>query len=563
MHKVFGIRHHGPGSARRLKNALESWEPDLILIEGPAEADQLVSFLSESDLEPPVAVLVYDPKEPKIASFYPFAAFSPEWVAMEYASQNALPVRFIDLSPGQYWPTTESSVPRSGPHPLQLIAQLAGYPSGEKWWDEVVESLPEEEDHFAALLELMREARIHAELSQASDPRTLRREAMMRKQIRAALKGGYQRIAVVCGAYHAPVLDKLGPAKNDNALLKGMKRRKMLATWIPWTYERLAFESGYGAGVLSPSWYELMYAYPESEWGQRWLSQAAVYFREEGLHVSSAQVIDAVQLAQNLALLRGRKQASLGDLQESLISVFDQGSEERLQWVHERLIIGQKRGSIPASSPTFPLQKDIQLQQKSLRLKVLAEAKEIILDLRKEFDQRKSHFLHRLRILDIDWGETQVVSKHEGTFREIWKLEWRPECELQIVAAASWGNTVQQAAENRLNQGLQETQTIAELAASLEKVFLADLRALFPILIQKLSEQSSLSRAVAPLLEIVPPLVNIYRYGNVREHQEFEIDHLIKGLVPRLCIGLEDACRQLDDELAETRFSQVQNVHAS
>ncbi|MEL6653900.1 MAG: DUF5682 family protein, partial [Bacteroidota bacterium] len=217
MHKVFGIRHHGPGSARRLKNALESWEPDLILIEGPAEADQLVSFLSEPDLEPPVAVLVYDPKEPKIASFYPFAAFSPEWVAMEYASQNALPVRFIDLSPGQYWPTKESSVPRSGPHPLQLIAQLAGYPSGEKWWDEVVESLPEEEDHFAALLELMREARIHAELSQASDPRTLRREAMMRKQIRVALKGGYQRIAVVCGAYHAPVLDKLGPAKNDNS----------------------------------------------------------------------------------------------------------------------------------------------------------------------------------------------------------------------------------------------------------------------------------------------------------------------------------------------------------
>jgi hypothetical protein len=35
---LFGIRHHGPGSARRLVEALDALEPVAVLIEGPADA---------------------------------------------------------------------------------------------------------------------------------------------------------------------------------------------------------------------------------------------------------------------------------------------------------------------------------------------------------------------------------------------------------------------------------------------------------------------------------------------------------------------------------------------
>ncbi|MGV9482406.1 DUF5682 family protein, partial [Gordonia aichiensis] len=44
--RVFGIRHHGPGSARSLRQALEEFGPDAILIEGPADADPLVGFVA-------------------------------------------------------------------------------------------------------------------------------------------------------------------------------------------------------------------------------------------------------------------------------------------------------------------------------------------------------------------------------------------------------------------------------------------------------------------------------------------------------------------------------------
>ena len=40
MLTVFGIRHHGAGSATSLRKALAELEPDCILIEGPPDADE-------------------------------------------------------------------------------------------------------------------------------------------------------------------------------------------------------------------------------------------------------------------------------------------------------------------------------------------------------------------------------------------------------------------------------------------------------------------------------------------------------------------------------------------
>ena len=51
----------------------------------------------------------------------------------------------------------------------------------------------------------------------------------MRRCIRGAIKEGFDRIAVVCGAWHAPVLTadalKENPAKADDEVLKGLAGR--------------------------------------------------------------------------------------------------------------------------------------------------------------------------------------------------------------------------------------------------------------------------------------------------------------------------------------------------
>jgi len=90
---IFPIRHHGPGSARSLEHALSQFNPDVVLVEGPSDADSVLPFLAQADLRPPVALLGYVNDDPARAAFWPFAVFSPEFVALRWAARaGAMPL---------------------------------------------------------------------------------------------------------------------------------------------------------------------------------------------------------------------------------------------------------------------------------------------------------------------------------------------------------------------------------------------------------------------------------------------------------------------------------------
>ena len=80
--RVFGVRHHGPGSARALAAALDAYAPDCVLIEGPADADKLIGWAADPAMNPPVALLAWQTDRPANAAFWPMAVFSPEWQAL-------------------------------------------------------------------------------------------------------------------------------------------------------------------------------------------------------------------------------------------------------------------------------------------------------------------------------------------------------------------------------------------------------------------------------------------------------------------------------------------------
>ncbi len=63
-------------------------------------------------MRPPVALLVYAPDEPRVATFYPFAEFSPEWVALRWALEHGIPARFIDLSAGAQFAVAKAEFER-------------------------------------------------------------------------------------------------------------------------------------------------------------------------------------------------------------------------------------------------------------------------------------------------------------------------------------------------------------------------------------------------------------------------------------------------------------------
>ena len=48
-----GSGDHGPGSARRVRERLEALRPDLILVEGPPEAEELLGQVAREGMKPP------------------------------------------------------------------------------------------------------------------------------------------------------------------------------------------------------------------------------------------------------------------------------------------------------------------------------------------------------------------------------------------------------------------------------------------------------------------------------------------------------------------------------
>jgi hypothetical protein len=553
---VLGVRHHGPGSARSTVRSLQQLEPDLVLVEGPPDAQRLIPLVTMAGMRPPVALVIYPPERPRLGVFYPFATFSPEWNALRYGLNRDIPVRFCDL------PQAISLAEPHEPHgaaeeelgdPVRMLAQAAGEDDPERWWERLVEQRADDADVFKAVTEAMAAVR---ETLPAPPVGELRREAHMRQAIRQGQREGFSRIAVVCGAWHAPALESLPPRKADETLLRGLKRIKVEATWVPWTASRLTYASGYGAGVESPAWYRHLWETNGDV--TSWLAAAARLLRDEDLDASPAQVVDAVRLAEALAALRGRPLPSLSEVSEATLSVLCGGEPARLTLIHKKLVVGEEMGGLPDGVPAIPLQRDLEVQARHLRLRAEADERMLDLDQRQPHQLQQSRFLHRLRILGIDWGRLQPPPPGRlGTFHEFWLLRWRPEAVLQMVEAGVYGNTVADAANVRAVERAEQTTDLGRTAALIEMALLADLDAAIPRLVTLLGVRSAESTDVSQMLRALPALVSTLRYGDVRRTDTGALTGVLRALAGRITAGLAPACASLDDEAAQSLSAEI------
>lgn len=549
---ILGIRHHGPGSASRVKSFLEELKPDIILVEGPPEADGMLQWVAHKDLVPPVALLCYQPDDPQKSVFYPFAEFSPEWQAIKYALQQNIHVRFMDL-PAGIQSALKTETIQSGTeeipatpfkNPLSYLSDAAGFVDEERWWEHTFEYRNSHEEVFEAVAEAMQALR--ETMPERESPLEQMREAYMRKVIKQAEKEMFHTIAVVCGAWHVPALLDKVTQKQDNELLKNLPKVKTECTWIPWTFNRLSFYSGYGAGINSPGWYNHLWQHPTDD-GTRWMANVAQVFRAKKMDTSVAHIIEAVSLANSLASLRGLPRVGLEELNEATVSVLCNGESILLNLVNEELTVGHVIGSVPLDIPKPPLQVDIEKLQKKLRLPATADFKDYTLDLRKEMDLERSLFLHRLIILGIPWGTSQYTSG-KGTFKEQWRLQWDPEYSVGIIERGNLGNTVLAAASKGQLNKAESAKDIKELSTLLEQSIPAELPEVIGLLLEKLNNMAAASADVIELMEVIPGLITVARYGNVRKTDSTIVLNIINSMVARICISLPNACVAIDDD---------------
>lgn len=578
---LLGVRHHGPGSARAVRGALEAAEPRVLLVEGPPEADAVVGLAAHEEMRPPVALLAHaagsggrgNQGERSLAAFWPLAGFSPEWVAIRWALARGVPVRFIDLPAANSLALAAEQASGTSPaaepeeftsDPLAALAEAAGHEDAERWWEDAVEHLggPDTDrplQLFAELEEAM--AALRADAGRLARRDALR-EAHMRLRIREARKEfAPERTAVVCGAWHVPALRERATATADRSLLKGLPKVKAAVTWVPWTHRRLTRRSGYGAGISSPGWYAHLHAVPDRP-VERWLTRVAALLREEDVGAASpAHVIEAVRLAQALAALRGRPLAGLDETTEAVRSVLCGGSDVPLALVHDRLTVGDVLGEIPQGAPAVPLQHDLERRQRTLRLKPSPESREHEFDLRREVDAERSRLLHRLGLLGIEWGRPRTPRAGTGTFRESWVLRWEPELSVRTAEAGMWGTTVREAAETRASARAAEADDLAELAELAERVLRAALPGALPRVTRALADRAALESEVGRLASALPALVRAVRYGDVRGSDPASLAAVAYAVADRVRTGLPSACSGLDAQGAAQLRTHLDAAH--
>ncbi len=616
MIHILGIRHHGPGSARNVKAFLEELKPDIVLVEGPPEADALLQYATHEDLVPPVAILAYQTDNIQQSVYYPFAEFSPEWQAIQYARKANIHVRFMDL-PLTHWMAMketggsgekgvgsseeavvikeeekvgsseeaaetkeeeggeekerglyvadddaakgQGSMALPKKNPIHYLAEADGFQDEEKWWETMFEHRLDNEEIFAAVNEAMQALR--EAFTKEDDQRELLREAWMRKMVRQAEKEMFQNIAVICGAWHAPALTNMPKAKEDNDLLKGLPKTRIECTWIPWTYDRLSMYSGYGAGIESPGWYGHVWQHPTDD-GTLWMAKVAALFRQHQMDTSVAHVIEAVRLAESLAALRNMPKAGLSELNEATLSVLCNGEALMMDLINKELIVSNRIGSVPEEIPKPPLQVNIEKIQKSLRLPATADFKDYMLDLRKDNDLERSIFLHRLQLLGIHWGTKSLVSG-KGTFKEQWRLQWDPSFVINIIEKGVWGNTLEEASNAWLIHQCNEETSLQQIAELLQQVIPADLSNAAKAIAQHIQDVAAATNDIIQLVAVLPGLAGIMRYGNVRKTDAEMVRHIVESMITRVCIGLPIACCGIDEATAGKLTEDCSSINHS
>ncbi len=256
--------------------------------------------------------------------------------------------------------------------------------------------------------------------------------------------------------------------------------------------------------------------------------------------------------------MRGRPRPGLREVLDAADAVM--GS---VDLVRTELVIGDALGTVPDGAPQVPLARDLARAQKTARLKPVAATKTVEIDLRTPTGRRKSHLLHRLLALGVPWGVPDEGRGSSGTFRETWRVAWEPELSVRLVERSGYGSTVESAATARLIERGREATGLAELVGVLESGLFADLPDAVAPSVRRLADRAATDPDVGRLMDVVVPLANALRYGDVRGTDATALADVFDGIVVRVLAGLVPACASLDDDAAARMVERLTAVQTA
>lgn len=522
----YPVRHHSPVCAWHLERAMERYQPELVLVEGPENANDLISILASPETRAPVALYyayrddagILRAAEPSgdelppdsYACYYPFLDQSPELAALRLAERMGIPARFMDLSYGEILAATQAGVGLRkeeaaasyandsylAPELLwKRVCEKTGTRDFEEFWERYYES----RGFSLSTEEFVRQMNAWCLLARENTPRLemgadgcLVRESHMARRIQEA-RQSYGRILVVAGGFHLWGL--LHPEKEPGDRPQIPRDSQ---TVYPVRYSEPAADalSGYASGMPAPAFYRKLWKRlheegtdPTDAWSSAVLDtivRCGRRLRAKGEIISAYDEQCALQQARGLAVLRSKEAPGLYELQDCVLSAFVKGEAnlagcEPLRLLRE-INTGNRVGSLCRSDLVPPLVQDFARQCKKYRLRQdSADRQEVTLEIFSKTRHRaESRFLHQSMFLDSgyakrDKGPDLLGGTGRNLIREHWVCQWSAGVETALVEHAVWGSTVAEASAQLLRRRLTETVRAVDGARLLAQGFLMGL----------------------------------------------------------------------------------------
>ncbi|EPX60160.1 hypothetical protein D187_002246 [Cystobacter fuscus DSM 2262] len=549
---VVGVRHHSPACARLVVHTLETVRPRHVLIEGPVDMNPRLEELLLPH-EPPLAVFsAWRDEERTQASWTPFCAYSPEWVALTRGHAAGAQVRFMDLPA---WDKAFEGVrnrysdgERRTARAIEALCQKLGLEGMDALWDHLFEQ-PLGMDVLAERLRVYFDSLRGEE--EASE-RDTQREAFMLTHVEAALARDDGPVVVVCGGFHAPVLAR-AQARPGAGFPPVPSHPSAKSYLVPYSFRRLDSFAGYESGMPSPAFYQALWESGAEAAPGLLLREAVGRLRGRGQHVSSADLIAASVMAEGLARLRGHAVLSRTDLLDGLASALVKESlDVALPWTGRgvpspdthpllaevlRAFSGERTGRLSPLTPRPPLLTDVEHTLHAHGLTPGPSPRTVRLELREPGDVERGRVLHRLRVLGLP-GFTRnsgPTFPTEPVLQESWTVAPAEDFLSWVIEASGWGATLEQAATARLEEALlQAGPNLERLTLLLAESFFIGAKHLARRVLTAVAAQAGNEPDLARLGAALERLLAIWRHDVLLGAQgSAEVGQLLAAAVER------------------------------
>ena len=499
----FPIRHHSPACSYHLLQAIQHYQPDCILVEGPENAEKFISVLTDENTVLPVAFYYFYKDSGKYISqdaedykcYYPFLSASPEYNALCFAVRNNIDCRFIDLPYGEILiHTAENKGLRkiseqqnynddrylSENRFFQSLCEKTGMRSFEEFWENFfeIDALSEDTKSFVEKMYtycyLTRQNTSDAE--RESDGCHIR-EKFMAENIRKAMET-HKRVLVVTGGFHSYGLYQLlhSVKKPKKIRLHKFDEKTQNVYAIAYSFEAADALNGYASGMQNPYFYDCVWknirintanqekmesAYKDTV--LELLLQCAKQSAKESLLITMADISSAVTMYEGLALLRNKKVAGLYELYDSVQSCFIKGevnaSSDIPLKILRRLATGDKIGKLCETAEKIPLITDFENTARKLRLKIESVTEqEIELDIfSKKVHMETSRFFYRMNFLETGFavrkkGADILNNSDRSRIREVWSYVRTVHTDSALIDYSVYGSGIEEVCRIVLNK---------------------------------------------------------------------------------------------------------------